>query len=549
MSLGQRKDSGMQKFDFIIIGGGSAGCVLADKLSACGTYSVLLLEAGPSDKRFWIKVPIGYGNSFHNPKVNWRFNGVPDDGLGGRSSYAPRGKVLGGSSSINALVYHRGQAGDYDDWAAAGNSDWDYAAVKPIFDSYEIVGNREETANKAREPKLSVTDASASYHHLSKDFLDICQETQLPSDASPPIEGAGVGPYYITTRNGLRCSSATAFLDPARKRRNLTIITNIHISRIITDNRRAIGVEGVRRGQNMRFDAGREIILSAGAVGSPQILQLSGIGSGKLLKKHDIDVVLDQPNVGQHMQDHLGVNYIFKANQPTLNDVLGKWHRRLALGMKYVLRQSGPLALSVNQVGGLVKSAPNLTRPDTQLYMNPMSYTVQYNGKRPLTKPDNFPGFIIGFNSCRPKSRGSVEINSADSHDQPKIWGNYLSHNDDLDDVVRMARLIEKMQSTKALNGILSEPGLTPLGEMSDDEIIDDFKARSGTVFHLCGTCRMTPDASQGVVDQRLRVHNMDRLRVCDASIFPNVTSANTNAPTIMVAHKGAQMILADNRG
>lgn len=538
----------MKRFDFIIVGGGSAGCVLADKLSASGKFSVLLLEAGPTDRRFWIKVPIGYGVSFHDPKVNWRFTGEADQGLGGRQTYVPRGKVLGGSSSINALVYHRGQAGDYDDWAAAGNPGWDYESVKPIFESFEKIGVPAQSAQMTNgENRLSVTDASASYHPLKEQFLDICGESQLPQDNKPKAEGVGIGPYYVTTRRGQRCSSATAFLDPARKRANLTVMTDIHVSRVVTHQDRATQVTCTHRGKKMIFTAGREIILSAGAVGSPSILQLSGIGPGALLRKHDIDVVLDQPNVGQHMQDHLGVNYIFKANRPTLNAILGSWPGRIAAGLEYILRRTGPLALSVNQMGGLVKTSSHLDRADTQLYLNPLSYQMVYEGKRPLTKPDKFQGFIIGFNSCRPHSRGSVEICSPKSAVQPKIWGNYLSHQNDLDDVVRMARLVQRMQSTDALQSTLLEPAIIPLDSMSDDEVIEDFRQRSGTVFHLCGTCRMGPDPKTNVVNPRLRVHGIDGLRICDASIFPNITSANTNAPVIMAAHKAAAMILADN--
>lgn len=538
----------IKEFDFIIVGGGSAGCVLADKLSASGKFSVLLLEAGPSDRRFWIKVPIGYGISFHDPKVNWRYTGAADEGLGGRKTYVPRGKVLGGSSSINALVYHRGQAADYDDWAKAGNPGWDYQSVKPIFESFE---GRNDACHKSvaadSESRLSVTDASASYHPLKEQFLDVCAESQLPQSSRPKVEGIGVGPYCITTRRGQRCSSATAFLDPALKRSNLTVMTNIHVKRIVTYDGRATKVQCTYRGKEVTFAANREIILSAGAVGSPTILQLSGIGPGKLLRDHGIDVVLDQPNVGQHMQDHLGVNYIFKANRPTLNAVLGRWPGRIVAGLEYVLRRTGPLALSVNQMGGLVKSSPHLEHADTQLYLNPLSYQMVFDGKRPLTKPDKFQGFIIGFNSCRPHSRGSVEICSPLSTVQPKIWGNYLSHQNDLDDVIRMARLVQRMQSTAALQSTLLEPALIPLDKMSDDEVIEDFRQRSGTVFHLCGTCRMGSDARANVVTSRLRVHGIEGLRVCDASIFPNITSANTNAPVIMAAHKAARLILADN--
>ena len=535
------------KYDFVIVGGGSAGCVLANRLSACGRYTVLLLEAGPSDNRFWVNMPIGYGITFHDPKVNWRFEGAAEEGLNGRCGYVPRGKLLGGSSGINALVYHRGQAADYDDWAAAGNPGWDYESVRPIFESFEQIGTPDQSAQiPAGDAKLSVTDASASYHAMQPAFLDICAQVQLPNSALPVAEGAGVGPYLINTRNGQRCSTAVAFLRPAMNRSNLTVVTGAEVNRVIITDGTATEVEYQVKGARLRTIARREIVVSAGAVGSPHLLQLSGVGDARHLAQLGIKPQLDQPNVGQHMQDHLGVNYIFKANRPTLNKVLGTWAGRIKAGIEYVMRRTGPLSLSVNQVGGLVKSTPDAPIPDTQLYLNPLSYQMVVKGKRALTKPDRFQGFIIGFNSCRPESRGSVLAQSSDPKVQPRIHANYLSAKKDREDVVKMARLVQKMQETQALQGMLASAPLTPLATMSDAEILADFKQRSGTVFHLCGTCRMGPDAKTAVVDPRLRVHGVAGLRVCDASIFPNVTSANTNAPTIMVAHKAAAMMLED---
>lgn len=534
-------------YDFVIVGGGSAGCVLANRLSTCGRYSVLLLEAGPSDDRFWVNMPIGYGITFHDPKVNWRFEGAAEEGLDGRRGYVPRGKLLGGSSGINALVYHRGQAADYNDWAAAGNPGWDYESVRPIFESFEQIGTPDQSAQiPAGDAKLSVTDASASYHAMQSAFLDICAQVQLPNSDKPVAEGAGVGPYLINTRSGKRCSSAVAFLRPAMHRPNLTVVTGAEVNRVMITDGVAIGVEYRVKGVWQQATARREVVVSAGAVGSPHLLQLSGVGDATHLTQLGITPLLDQPNVGQHMQDHLGVNYIFKANRPTLNKVLGTWVGRIMAGIEYVMRRTGPLSLSVNQVGGLVKSTPDAPILDTQLYLNPLSYQMVVKGKRALTKPDRFQGFIIGFNSCRPESRGSVLAQSADPRVQPRIHANYLSAKKDRDDVIKMARLIQKMQETQALQGVLASAPLTPLATMTDTEILADFKQRCGTVFHLCGTCRMGPDAKTSVVDPRLRVHGVTGLRVCDASIFPNVTSANTNAPTIMVAHKAAAMMLED---
>ena len=530
----------MREFDYVIIGGGSAGCVLAERLTANGRHSVLLLEAGPSDRRLWVRVPIGYGILFHQQAVNWMYDTDPEPHLGGRTVYQPRGKVLGGSSSINALLYHRGQAGDYDDWASAGNNGWGYGQVEPVFDRLETP--------QSGLPHLSVTDESADFHDLGDDFLGICAEGQLPADRVARREGVGVGPYLTTTRNGMRCSSAVGFLWPAMRRANLTVVTGAHVERIGFQGRRADSVTYRHRGASHRVRAGREILLAAGAVGSPQLLQLSGVGDAAHLRDLGIDMVHDQPQVGQHLQDHFGINYIFRANRKTLNDVFGTWHGRVMCGLDYLFRRRGPLALSVNQYGGLVKSNGSLSRPDMQIYLNPLSYQNFHKGRRKLMRPDAFSGFIIGFNSCRPKSEGTVTIRTPHAADAPAIRANYLDHEDDRREAVTMARLIARLQNTPRLKTILADDPLTPLERMHDDEVLADFRERGGTVFHLCGTCRMGPDASRAVVDSRLRVHDIEGLRVCDAAAFPNITSANTNAPTMMLADRAAEMVLEDAR-
>ncbi len=537
----------MQDFDYIIVGAGSAGCVLADKLSASGRHKVLLLEAGPSDRRFWIRVPIGYGISFHDATVNWKYQSEPDPGINGRRMYFPRGRVVGGSSSINALIYHRGQANDYDDWATAGNPGWDYKSVAKIYDSFEQVRKvGDEGGIPPTCSRLSVTDATTSYHPMKDQFADMCKQIQLPVSRNPVMEGHSAGPYFITTRQGTRCSSAVAFLHPAANRPNLTLITNIMVQRIGFQDRRATNVDCLLNGRKVTFNAGREVLLAAGAINSPQLLQLSGVGPKDVIRDTGLEVVLDQPNVGSHLQDHLGVDYVYKANRPTLNDVLGRWSGRIRAGIEYLTRRTGPLSLSVNQFGGLVKSSPDRVFPDTQLYLNPLSYQTFYKGRRALTKPDKFSGFIMGFNSCRPVSEGHVRIRSSDPKMAPAIIPNYLSAQKDVDDVICMARLIGRMQQTPAIRETLSAPPLTPLEKMSDDEIVNDFRERCSTVFHPCCTARMGSDPKTSVVDKCLKVHGIDGLRVCDASVFPNITSANTNAPTLMVAHRAAEMILAD---
>ena len=533
----------MTTFDYIIVGAGSAGCVLADKLSANGRNSVLLIEAGPSDRRFWVQTPIGYGATYTDPKVNWRFYSEAEAGLGNRKMYMPRGKVLGGSSSINALVYHRGQSSDYDDWKRAGNVGWDYNSILPFFECFEnVVGSDQQSQNIPG--KLTITDVADQYHPIKSAFFAMSRDLQIPYKDRCHMMGEGVYPYYITTRHGRRCSSATAFLWPAKGRQNLKVMTDAMVTKLIIRDGAAVGVELIQHSRSQTFSAQAEIILTAGAIGSPHILQLSGIGSGKLCQSHGIVTVCDQPNVGKHLQDHLGINYFHLANRPTLNNVLGSWPHLIIAGVNYIMRRKGPLSLGVNQLGGLVRATPDAPRLDTQLYINPITYSVTDGDTRRLTKPDRASGFALSFNSCRPYSAGSVYIKSADAAVPPAIHGNYLDDQRDIDDVLRMARFIGRMQNSPSVQKLLAAPPETNLLTLSDNEIIDDFRTRSGTVFHPCGTCRMGPDRRDSVVDPQLRVHGVGKLRVADAAIFPNITSANTNAPTIAVAHKAASLIL-----
>jgi len=535
--------------DFIIVGAGSAGCVLADKLSASGKHEVLLLEAGPSDDRFWIRTPIGYGITYTDPKVNWCYSAEPDPAIANRRLFWPRGKVLGGSSSINAMVYHRGQAGDYDDWERAGNSGWGYNDVKQVYESFEefstTSGARQTASSNPRSGNhLTIHDASANYHSLKHDFANAFLQAGLTCPDHLCLEGEGVGPYLITTRAGKRCSSATAFLHPASDRSNLEILTNATATRIDTKERTALGVTCLLGNQFIEIKARKEVLLCAGAVNSPQLLQLSGIGPGRILKKQGVRCVLEHPHVGRHLQDHLGISYFYRANRPTLNRTLRSWPGRIGAGIQYLLNRSGPLSLSVNQIGGLARSRAGLETSDTQLYCNPVSYQPIEGETRKLTLPDPYPGFIMGFNPCRPKSEGSIEICSSDPHAPPRITTNYLATQQDLDGVVAMARLVGRIQNTQAIRAILARPPDLDLSSMGDDYILNDFRQRATTVYHPCGTCRMGADIQNAVVNANLQVFGIKGLRVVDASIFPNITSANTNAPTIMVAHEAARRIL-----
>ncbi len=538
----------MADFDFIIVGAGSAGCLLANRLTKSGKFRVLLLEAGGSDRRFMIRMPIGYGHSFFNPKVNWRFETGPQEALAGRTSYWPRGKVLGGSSSINAMVYVRGQRNDFDDWEKAGNPGWGWDGVLPHFKSMETF-ERGGDEWRGGAGELHVTDMTPSVHPLCKDWLQAAEQagfTRTPDYNGKNQEGISV--YQISARKGFRASSATAFLHPVAKRPNLKVVTGALATRILFEGLRAVGVEYEAGGQKRTARARREVILSAGAVHSPTLLQHSGVGPGALLQKFGKTVVKDIAAVGQNLQDHLGIDYLYRSRKPTLNSLLRPWWSRIMLGARYVLLRDGPLSLSVNQAGGFVKSNPDLDRVDMQLYFSPVSYSKPTPGVRRLTMPDPFPGFFIGIQPCRPTSRGSINIGSPDVKAAPVIEPNYLSTPGDMEDMLAGVRVIRRIAEQPAMRALIVDEMSPGKQTQNEEDLIADIRARSGSVFHASCTCRMGPDDGTNVVDARLRVHGLQGLRVVDTSVFPNVTSGNTNAPTMMVAEKGAAMILEDNR-
>ena len=535
-------------YDFIIIGAGSAGCVLADKLTETGRHKVLLLEAGGSDLRFWVQVPLGYGRTINDPSVNWMFRTEPDAGLGGVADYWPRGKVLGGSSSINAMVFIRGNPADYDDWAAAGNLGWAWSDVLPVFRAIE---DNEGGASDFRGVggKLHVSDVSEQLHPLARIYLKGAREAGLainPDLNGPMQEGAGL--YQLTTKNGRRMSSARAFLKPARRRNNLHIETGALATRLLIENGRAVGVEYRQHGQIRTERAGREVIVASGSVNSPQLLQLSGIGPGELLQSLGIPVVTGNANTGAHLQDHLGINFTYRSKIPTLNSVLRPWWGKLWAGMQYVFARRGPLSLSLNQAGGFFRTSPDLVRPNMQLYFQAISTLTAQKGSRPLLNPDPFEAFSLGLSSCRPTSRGSIMIRSADPTVQPAINANAFATGHDIEEMLAAVKFLRKLADTPSLSAVIAEELAPGPACQSDDDLIADIRARSGTVYHPVGTCRMGPDASSAVVDARLCVHAVGGLRVVDCSIMPNIISGNTNAAAIMIGAKGAQMILEDAR-
>lgn len=538
----------MSEFDFVIVGAGSAGSVVANRLSANGKYSVCVLEAGGSDLNVWIWMPIGYGKAFYNRHINWMYRTEPDPGLNDRSGYWPRGKVLGGSSSINAMVYIRGQQADFEDWKAMGNPGWGWEDVLPLFQRSEC-NDAGASDFRGGDGPLHVSSMTRDVHPLCANFLDAAEDAGFKRN--PDFNGAdqeGVGLYQITAKDGFRMSAARAFLAPARKRPNVEVITGAHTTRLIVEEGRVTGAVYSRNGAEFTVKARREVILSAGAVNSPQILMLSGIGDGAGLQAKGIDTVLHRPAVGRNLQDHLGHDYLYRSRVPTLNQQLYPWWGKLLQGMRYVLTRKGPLSLSVNQAGGFVKSNPDTNRPNMQLYFSPVSYTKAPKGKRPLMNPDPFPGFLLGMQPTRPTSRGHITLRSGDPFDTPEIHPNSLSTNHDLTEMIEGCRLLRQIAESPALQEIIEEEISPGPAVQSDEEILEDVRNRCSTVFHPVSTCRMGPDATENVVDHRLKVHGLEGLRIVDASIFPTVTSGNTNAPAIMVGEKGSDMILEDTR-
>ena len=537
----------MTQYDFIIVGAGSAGCVLANRLSESGKHKVLLLEAGGSDLNFWIWMPIGYGKTFYDPRVNWMYETEADPGLGGRRSHWPRGKVMGGSSSINAMVYIRGQREDFEDWKAAGNPDWGWDDVLPYFKKSETNDKGDDDFRGGNGP-VHVATMDRYLHPLCQNFIKAGEQIQIPYN--PDFNGArqeGIGTYQNTAKDGFRMSTARAHIRPAKGRSTLHIEKNALATRIIFEGKKAVGIDYIQKGTPRRAMAGREVILSAGAINSPQLLQLSGVGPGGHLASKGLDPLHDMLGVGQHLADHLGLDFLYRSKVPTLNDQLHSWHGKLRAGLRYLLTRGGPLSLGVNQGGGFIRSRPGLSRPNMQLFFSPVSYTKAPPGKRPLMNPDPFSGFLTAIQPTRPTSLGHLEITSADPSVAPAIYPNYLSTDLDIQEMLEGVRFLRRLAEAPALAEII-ETEIVPGKDIeTDEDFIKDIRARAGTVFHPVSTCRMGPDPSVDVVDQRLRVHGLGQLRVVDASIFPTLTSGNTNAPTIMVAEKAADLILQDN--
>ena len=535
-------------FDFIVIGAGSAGCVVAARLSESGRHRVLLLEAGGSDRSLWLRMPIGYGHSFHDPQVNWMYRTEPEAALHGREGYWPRGKVLGGSSSINAMVFVRGAPQDFDTWAAMGNPGWNWSDVLPWFRRLED-SERGSTPFRGTGGPLHVSDVTSEVHPLCHAFLAAGAEVGLP--LSSDLNGAscdGVGLYEITTRRGRRESASTAYLRPAMRRSNLEVRLGAHATAIDFDSRRATGVRYLQQGRLHIVKARREVIVAAGAIASPQLLQLSGVGPGPLLQSLGIGVVIDRPAVGKNLQDHLCIDHLYCARAASLNEVFGSWFGRARIAIRYAASRNGPLALSLNQAGGFVRSRAGLERPNLQLYFSPLSYTRSTPGRRALLRPDPHPGFLLSAQPCRPTSRGHLHIRSPDALQAPCIVPGSLSTDHDVEEMLEATMFVRRLAATRALSSVIESESLPGDALQTATQLLDDIRERASTVFHPVSTCRMGPDAATAVVDHELKVHGLTGIRVIDASAFPTITSGNTNAPTLMLAEKGAALVLAEHR-
>jgi choline dehydrogenase-like flavoprotein len=529
------------EFDYVVVGAGSAGCVLANRLSSDGRHSVLLLEAGPKDSNIWIHVPLGYGKLFKEKTVNWMYQTEPEPGLDGRSVFQPRGKVLGGSSSINGLLYVRGQHEDYDRWRQRGNVGWGHDDVLPYFKKAENQQRGPDQYHGAGGP-LSVSD----WRHddpLSEAFVKAAVEAGIPYN--PDFNGAtqeGAGFFQTTTRRGRRASSAVSYLRPAKGRPNLSIETDALAQRIVFEGRRACGVEFRQQGRLRIARARKEVLVSSGAYNSPQLLQLSGVGPAALLKGHGIDVVLDAPGVGNDLQDHLQVRLIMRCSQRiTLNDIVNHPLRRVLAGARYAAFRKGPLTIAAGTSGAFFKTDPRRASPDIQIHFIPFS--TDKMGE----KLHAFSGFTASVCQLRPESRGSLKIRSADPAAAPEIRINYLATETDRRANIDGIRILRKILAAPALKPYVVDEAYPGPNVTSDDDILAYCRQTGSTVYHPTSTCRMGSDAL-AVVDQRLRVRGLEGLRVVDASIMPDLVSGNTNAPVIMIAEKASDMILQDAR-
>jgi len=520
-------------FDYVIVGAGSAGCVLANRLTADGRATVLLLEAGPRDKDFWIHVPLGYGKLFARTDVNWAYQSEPEPALNGRRVFTPRGKVLGGSSSINGLVHIRGQREDYDGWGVPG---WRFDDLLPYFKKSEDHRRGANEWHGVGGP-ITVSDLP-DRHELCDAFIAAAMALGIPrNDDFNGATQEGTGYYQATARNGRRCSTAVGYLRPAQRRPNLRVEVEALATRLLFDGRRAAGVTYEAGGVKREVRATREVILAAGTINSPQLLQLSGVGPHAVLERHGIAVVHDAPGVGQDLQDHFYCRTFWRCTRPiTLNDDMQSWWRQAKIGLQYLLFRRGPLTVSAGYAAAFVRTRPEIPRPDAQLYFINFS-TARRGG---VLHP--FSGFTLSISQTQVESRGHVHIGSPDPRAAPSIRYNYLATPNDRRVMVDGLKLIRRIAGTNPLRDYVASEEFPGPRVQSDEDWLAFCREAGDTVFHPTSTCRMGTDAG-AVVDPELRVRGIERLRVVDASIMPSVPSGNINAAVIAVAEKAADLI------